>query len=90
MKQFRMEVTGRGADRPSGVTIRVSTKKVYGNTRKQIADGLRLYLDEVDDALENWQPADTRAHLEKYPPEVLDSPAALRVFTNFRAPSSSV
>lgn len=64
--------------------VRISEKKVYENTRRQIANSLRLELDQLDEALENWSPSELRAHLERFPAEVLDSPAAARRFTEPR------
>lgn len=84
IKQFRIKATGCDSDKPSGVTVRVSTKKLHKNQRKQISDSLRLYPEELDDALENWGPEETRKHLEQYPREVLDSLPALRKFTEYR------
>lgn len=64
--------------------IRVSEKKVYANTRRQIANSLRLELDQLDDALENWGPDELQAHLERFPAEVLDSPESERRFADPR------
>jgi hypothetical protein len=76
---YRITVTSSDGKKCS-VNIRVSGKKVYKNTPKQIANSLRLDPAELDNALENWKPADTRKHLEKFSKEVLDSPADLRLF----------
>jgi hypothetical protein len=78
---FRMTVTSSDGKK-CGVRIRVSENRVRPNTRKQIANCLRVELDQVDDVLENWTPEQLRAHLEKFPAEVLDSPPDERKFTH--------
>lgn len=67
--------------KPSSVNIRVSPKSFRPGNLRQVADCLRVDIAALDDALA-WTPAQLVEHLSRYPVEVYNKPANLRLYTN--------
>jgi hypothetical protein len=69
---FRVTVISADGKKCS-VNIRVNPKKVYPTTLKQLAQELRIELDQLDEVLDKWSADDLTAHLSQFPADVLDS-----------------
>lgn len=75
---FRFPVTSADG-KACAINIRVSSKTFYRSNLTQVANELRVAIDDLPDALD-WTPEELRRHLEQFPASVLDSPAALQMF----------
>jgi hypothetical protein len=84
---FKITVTSSDGKKCS-VNVRISPKKVYPTTLKQLARELRVEFDQLDDVLDNWTHEQLVAHLSQFPSEVLDSLPAEERFRTFLADSN--
>lgn len=81
---FRITVTALDGKKCS-VNFRVSPKKVYPTTLKQLARELRVPIEQLDDVLDNWTHEQLVAHLSQFPSDVIDSPSQEERFVKFLA-----
>lgn len=81
---FRITVTALDGKKCS-VNFRVSPKKVYPTTLKQLARELRVPLEQLDDVLDDWTHEQLVAYLSQFPSEVLDSLPQEERFVKFLA-----
>jgi hypothetical protein len=69
---FRITVTSSDGKKCS-VNVRISPKKVYPTTLKQLANELRVKADDLDAVLDDWTHEQLVDHLSQFPAAVLDS-----------------
>jgi hypothetical protein len=69
------------------VVLRAHPTKFYDSNLSSIADELRVPRADVGQVLDEWTNAQLVAHLEQFPAEVLDTPAAQRLFLTYGAGS---
>jgi hypothetical protein len=80
---FRIEVTSCD-DAACAVVIRVGINKFYPSNLKDLADVIRVDRAEISRVLETWTSDQLAAHLSQFPAAILDSPANLRRFVEWR------
>ena len=61
------------------MNVRVYHKKFYKTNLRQVADELRVEVEDLDHALA-WTPEQLTKHLSSFPAVVLDMDAKLRLF----------
>ncbi len=81
---FKFTVTASDGKKCS-VNVRVSPKRVYDTTLKQLANELRVPLEKLDEVLDDWTNEELIAHLSRYPSRVLDSLPQERRFLEYDA-----
>lgn len=79
VRLFRITVTSSDGKKCS-VILKAHPAKFYPSNLSTVADELRVARDQVGEVLDDWSHDQLVDHLGQFSAEVLDSPAALRLF----------